>query len=1292
MAAAMMHYSRSSSFASSRRSSYIEAAAAAADTTTTTTPPAHLSSSADNLPSPAAAATAATIAAAAAAAGDHSHNNSSLGTAAFGLTPPEITAAVDARDTALLEERWGGVVGVAMRLRTDPERGLSEAMEPATLDGVGAPWWAAAAAMAARARGGGGGGRTAPFLPTQRSRPPPTPIPDAEMGRTPAAATDSFLVRNRTQKSVWEFAFEALKDKTLIVLCVAAFVDLAIGIYKSGFAEQREPAAYVDGIAILFAVVVIVLISGAERLPEAEPVPPAQRLLAVALQITTSYRDGKTREMPTASILVATFVKSRPATFCPRTASLEVEVEETPLQAKLGKLADAISLFGLGAALVMVLGLRVCHWRWSSRSAHATLRMLKDNNLVRHLKAFWQLEVCLILRSHSFTTPIPITPTITLSSSSPTPQRTLGRGSSSRVTLSSDFDHHNELNDTNLLVPGRPIGSATHLLVPGAGSSRRSRDDASSISYTPSLNAPPTPTNAGTPNDPVKLANGSGGAPDFIAGTRLPEVVVNHVARCINLNTTAEEVAAPPLADDEGSSDGEDDVGAGGSSSRWALAATAARQQRQRQRSGVGFSVADITEKLASGVAGQPQHERNAQQLDEYPPPRCRRPPKAVAATEVALLEFTDKRLRRNYKPDRERSEVVMVLPFSSERKRMSTIIKVPSRERDGKLEQALFGASHDPTLGTVGGKRWSRGEKYWLFCKGAAEIVLQSCDRYLNDEGKAMPITPEIRAELEALIEGMASSALRTICVAFKPFRGSVAKLAGEDPAKSEPTLIPPPLASPPTITISGSADGDSKPPPLSIAIDTSAATLDHPGNGGYSSDDTDATEGEPTDPDAHGLILASVLGIEDPLRPEVPAAIADCARAGIVVRMVTGDNMATARSIARQAGILPASSSAGGSSTAYPQVMEGPAFRALSPEEQDEDKQVLVQRLKKLGETVAVTGDGTNDAPALRMADVGFSMGIAGTEVAKEASDIILLDDNFVSLSKAIVWGRSVYDSVRKFLQFQLTVNVVAVLLAMYPNPSSRPWQLLWVNLIMDTFAALALATDRPTPDLLDRPPSRRTDPLISRDMLLMILGQSLYQLVACLTLYCGYSGIMRDRRINYDDLFDGVDPVTETVVFNTFVFCQVFNEINCRVIGSKLNVFKGITQNSYFVGIFVMTVVVQIVIVQAGGVAFKNDPRSKRGSGPSASPSARCRCRSARASPARPRRVRGLGGSRARVPPRRRSASRPTPPQTAVPGRRRPTARGRRREGEGMAGATYLALPPPQVVIVSRPSMSE
>ena len=177
--------------------------------------------------------------------------------------------------------------------------------------------------------------------------------------------------------------------------------------------------------------------------------------------------------------------------------------------------------------------------------------------------------------------------------------------------------------------------------------------------------------------------------------------------------------------------------------------------------------------------------------------------------------------------------------------------------------------------------------------------------------------------------------------------------------------------------------------------------------------------------------LIFVGIVGIQDPVRPEVPDAVKACQRAGIRVRMVTGDNVVTARNIAKQCGIL----SKGGI------VMEGSEFRRLTLEQMDRlvpnlevlarssptDKQLLVGRLKERGDTVAVTGDGTNDGPALKLADVGFAMGIAGTEVAKEASDIILMDDNFASIVKAVIWGRSVYDSVRKFLQFQLTVNLV-------------------------------------------------------------------------------------------------------------------------------------------------------------------------------------------------------------------------------------------------------------------------
>merc|ERR1711939_131944 len=246
------------------------------------------------------------------------------------------------------------------------------------------------------------------------------------------------------------------------------------------------------------------------------------------------------------------------------------------------------------------------------------------------------------------------------------------------------------------------------------------------------------------------------------------------------------------------------------------------------------------------------------------------------------------------------------------------------------------------------------------------------------------------------------------------------------------------------------------------------------------------------------HDMTWVGVVGIHDPLREGVVEAVAQCQHSGVVVRMVTGDNITTARAIAIDCGILRPDESG--------IVMEGPKFRQLSDEEMDailpklrvlarsspEDKRILVSRLKHLGETVAVTGDGTNDGPALKMADVGFSMGIAGTEVAKEASSIILLDDNFSSTITALMWGRAVNDAVKKFLQFQITVNITAVILTFVSAVSSdsnhsvlTAVQLLWVNLIMDTLAALALATDPPTKAILNRPPQPKTAPLITINM---------------------------------------------------------------------------------------------------------------------------------------------------------------------------------------------------------------
>jgi P-type Ca2+ transporter type 2C len=337
------------------------------------------------------------------------------------------------------------------------------------------------------------------------------------------------------------------------------------------------------------------------------------------------------------------------------------------------------------------------------------------------------------------------------------------------------------------------------------------------------------------------------------------------------------------------------------------------------------------------------------------------------------------------------------------------------------------------------------------------------------------------------------------------------------------------------------------------------------------------------------HDMVWLGAVGIHDPLRDGVVEAVAQCQQSGVVVRMVTGDNMTTARAIATDCGII--------SDGAV--VMEGPKFRQLSDAEMDdilpklrvlarsspEDKRILVHRLKHLGETVAVTGDGTNDGPALKMADVGFSMGIAGTEVAKEASSIVLLDDNFSSTITALMWGRAVNDAVQKFLQFQITVNITAVILTFVSAVYNREYhsvltavQLLWVNLIMDTLAALALATDAPTKKILDRPPQPKSAPLITVNMWKMITGQAVYQLIVTFVLYfAGY------------EILGYAENELATIVFNTFVWMQVFNQFNSRRLDNKFNIFEGIHRNFWFIGINCIMVAGQVMIIFVGGRAF-------------------------------------------------------------------------------------------------------
>ncbi|CAL5087546.1 unnamed protein product [Urochloa decumbens] len=312
--------------------------------------------------------------------------------------------------------------------------------------------------------------------------------------------------------------------------------------------------------------------------------------------------------------------------------------------------------------------------------------------------------------------------------------------------------------------------------------------------------------------------------------------------------------------------------------------------------------------------------------------------------------------------------------------------------------------------------------------------------------------------------------------------------------------------------------------------------------------------------------LTLIGVVGIKDPCRPGVRNAVQLCSIAGVKVRMgkVFREMSEAAREeIAEKITVMGRSS--------------------------PNDKLLLVQCLKRKGHVVAVTGDGTNDAPALHEADIGLSMGISGTEVAKESSDIIILDDDFTSLVKVVRWGRSVYANIQKFIQFQLTVNVAALVINVVAAVSSgdvplNAVELLWVNLIMDTLGALALATEPPTNNLMKRHPVGRREPLVTNVMWRNLFVQAIYQIAVLLIFNFDGKRILRLQ----NESREHADKMKNTFVFNAFVFCQIFNEFNARKPEEK-NVFKGVTNNHLFMGIVGATTVLQILIIEFLGKFF-------------------------------------------------------------------------------------------------------
>lgn len=569
----------------------------------------------------------------------------------------------------------------------------------------------------------------------------------------------------------------------------------------------------------------------------------------------------------------------------------------------------------------------------------------------------------------------------------------------------------------------------------------------------------------------------------------------------------------------------------------------------------------------------------------------------------------------------------VRTFAFSSDRKRMSTLVK----------------SSEFPT-------------GYRLFIKGASDYLLEKFStHYIDPNTCEQKIISDVeKINFDAKIKAFANEALRTIVVAYK---------------------------------------------------DISEEEYENFKNTDENGDYTVEKE---------SLVIIGLVGISDTLRPKVPESVLKCQRAGITVVMVTGDLKDTAVAIAKNCNIIDRNEEANGKLVAMtgeefytrigglscdtcgskvevctcPKTKSQAKQRGIDTKKvrkdkisnmeefkkitkdlrviarcRPMDKYALVVGLRKTGNVVAVTGDGTNDAPALSRSDVGFAMGIQGTDIAKDASDIIIMDDNFNSIVTAVLWGRNIFDNIRKFIQFQLSVNLCACILvfitACIGNETPlKTIQMLWVNLIMDSLGSLALATEPPNDKLLERKPYKRSESIINPKMWKHILLQAIFGLGVLLFLYLYAPYFIVEDNINriaesnilyycFGDLpgklpvqnadgsltyyildgsqthwsssaklktgmtaaqcgdYGSLTSLSEafnvynnsygatshiTIVFNTFVFYILLNQINARVIDDSFNIFYDVHKNWMFILVTGLEMVLQVILVEVGSIAFQ------------------------------------------------------------------------------------------------------